>query len=136
TRGHDEELAARVRIDVLEDLEIELILLDEPGDRDIEDIDLLFLDEIEEEIERACVGLEPSPELRGKAHHDVASLIAHRSIAGRAPPRPTRSSPAILRDLSSTSQAPTLAESTSCSLDPRLMPPRAAFAPRRAPHRS
>src|SRR5690606_20966559 len=63
TRGHDEELAARVRIDVLEDLEIELILLDEPGDRDIEDIDLLFLDEIEEEIERACVGLESSPEL-------------------------------------------------------------------------
>ena len=46
--SHDHELPADIRVDLLEDREVDLILFDDTGERNVEDVDLLLLDEEEE----------------------------------------------------------------------------------------
>jgi hypothetical protein len=57
-RGHDEELAGDVEIEHTHDIDVFDELRGELGEVDFVDVDLLFLDEIEQQVERSFEHLE------------------------------------------------------------------------------
>ena len=57
-RGHVNEIGRDVHVQLLELVEIVEILARDLGDRDVVDVDFLLLDQIEQQIERAVVGIE------------------------------------------------------------------------------
>ena len=52
-RGHADELAGHVEVDLLHRLERLQILLGDQGDGDVEDVDLVLVDEVQQQVERA-----------------------------------------------------------------------------------
>ena len=52
-RGHDEELAGHVEVHLLHQIEVLEVLLRDQRDRDVVDVQLVLLDEVQEQIERA-----------------------------------------------------------------------------------
>ena len=56
-RGHVDELAGGVDVDLLEVVGVLEELAGDAGDGDVVDVDVLLADEVEEEVERAVVDL-------------------------------------------------------------------------------
>lgn len=57
-RGHHEELAGEPDVEQLEGVQIGHVLLRDPLDRDVVDVDLLLLDEVEEQVHRSLEDVE------------------------------------------------------------------------------
>ena len=58
-RRHDDELARDIDVQLLEGLQIFEVLLRDPLERDVVNVELVALDQVKEEIERAFENLEP-----------------------------------------------------------------------------
>ena len=56
--GHDEKLAGDLDVQCLQRAEVFEILLGDPGDRDLPDLDLVLLDQVEEKVKRPRKDLE------------------------------------------------------------------------------
>jgi len=51
-RGHDEKLAGHVQIQLLHQRDVGEVLLGDERDRDVVDVHLIFLDEMNQQVER------------------------------------------------------------------------------------
>ena len=58
-RRHHQELARDVEVQLLHQVDVLEILLRDRGDRDVVDVDLVLLDEVQQQVERALELLEP-----------------------------------------------------------------------------
>ena len=58
-RRHDDELARDIDVQFLEGLQIFEVLLGDPLERDVVNVELIALDQIKQEVERALKNLEP-----------------------------------------------------------------------------
>jgi hypothetical protein len=56
--GQDEELAGPLHVESLDGVQVVEELLGDPGDGDVADVDLVALDEVQEQVERAVEGVE------------------------------------------------------------------------------
>jgi hypothetical protein len=63
-RRHHEVLARHVEIEVLHDSQVLEVPLDHERDREIEDVELVLLDEVQEEVERPLERRQPQLEVR------------------------------------------------------------------------
>jgi hypothetical protein len=84
-RRHDEELAGNVEIQLLHQVDVFQILLRDQRDRNVVDVDLVPLDQVQQQIERALedrqpygIGFENRLEL-GSFHHAYFNLTAPRT---------------------------------------------------------
>ncbi len=71
--GHEQELAGQLDIDARQVAERVEILLGDPGDGDVVDVDLLLADEVEQEIEGALEGVEL--DAAGGLHHGRSRFV-------------------------------------------------------------
>ncbi len=62
-RGHHQELAGDVEVELLHQAEVREVLLGDQRDRDVVDVDLILLDQVDEQIERAFERLQLDPDV-------------------------------------------------------------------------
>ncbi len=86
-RGHHEEIAGEIEVQHAHHVEVVHVLVGDADDGDVVHVDLLFLDQVQEEVERTLEDFELDTVFFGSRHGSVQGVEAFNPAPPRVLPR-------------------------------------------------